>query len=234
MRILVNGCSFSRGPCSWPTHIASLLSADLVNLAQAGAGNIYISQTTQAELTEREYDLVLIMWSGLERVDLQVENISQFNDTPYTSFYQSKKNDWPEKVIFPINDQNYVQKDWVFGVGHINCDPFLVNNGLFTNQYKYQGFNQHLQRSLYNMISLQNFCKVKNIPYAFAFYHDYVHQFKKYPALSSQLDWSYIYNKINLFDIAQQISNFDIDGIHPGHIAHKQWAEHFYKFLKND
>ena len=50
MRLLVNGCSFSRGSTAWPNHITKLAAANLINLAQAGAGNTYIAQTTQSEL----------------------------------------------------------------------------------------------------------------------------------------------------------------------------------------
>ena len=39
MRILINGCSFSRGPISWPYYLAGLTdktSSNVVNLACAG------------------------------------------------------------------------------------------------------------------------------------------------------------------------------------------------------
>jgi hypothetical protein len=229
MNILTSGCSFSRGPTAWPIHIARWYKANLVNLAQSGAGNTYIKQSVIAELQKRNYDLVLIMWSGLERIDIQVSNIESFNSTIYTSKYQSQQNDWQEKIVDPINDQDYVQKDWVFGCGHINCDNFIVNSGLFETLYRYQDFQQHLQRSFSDMLCLESYLKAKNIPYAFAFYQDYVESMGEY---SQQLDWSNIYNTTNLFEITLQLKNFAADGLHPGPQAQKVWARNFYDFLQ--
>jgi hypothetical protein len=231
MRLLVNGCSFSRGPTAWANHLAQELSADLINLAQAGAGNTYIAQATQAELAQREYDLVVVMWSGLERIDIQVERIQDFAETKCTSLYQSSQNDWAEKIVEPINDQDYVQKDWVFGVGHLNKDKFLLSNGLFTKQYLYQGLDQHIQRSMYHMISLQSYLKVHAIPYVFTFYQNYVHLFQRHPHLLAQLDKANWYNTTNLFDITKQIKDYDADGFHPGPTAHQQWARDLHQFI---
>jgi hypothetical protein len=172
------------------------------------------------------------MWSGLERIDVQIERIEDFAQTPCTSQYQSSQNDWPEKIIEPVNDQDYVQKDWVFGVGHLNCDKFLLKNKLFEKQYQYQGSLQHLQRSMYHMISLQSYIKVRNIPYVFAFYQNYVSQFQQLPHLVLQLDQNFIYNSTNLFDITKQINDYDADGLHPGPQAHKQWAKDLVTFMQ--
>lgn len=232
MKLLVNGCSFSRGPTAWANHLAGALNASLINLAQAGAGNTYIAQSTQAELATREYDFVVIMWSGLERLDIQVDRIENFEQTHCTSWYQSSQNDWPEKIVIPVNDQDYVQKDWVFGVGHLNRDNFLLKLGLFDKQYKYQDLKQHIQRSLFLMISLQSYLKVKKIPYVFAFYQNYIDQLKTFNNLYQQLDFECIYNKTNLADISSKLNSFDPDKIHPGPLAHETWACNLYNWIK--
>jgi hypothetical protein len=64
------------------------------------------------------------MWSGLQRVDVQVEDINLFDQTVYTSYSQSKLNDWPEKIVYPINDQDYVEKNWVFCCNNMH-DEYL-------------------------------------------------------------------------------------------------------------
>jgi hypothetical protein len=228
MRILTNGCSFSRGPTAWPNHIAKWANADLINLAQAGAGNTYISRSTITELQKRSYDLVLIMWTGLERIDIQVEDIDLFDSTPNTSKYQSLQNDWPEKVVLPINDQDYVEKNWVFGVAHINGDSFISKTKLFEYQYKYQNFENHATRSFLDMLSLESYLQNRNIPYAFAFYKDY---YKSILALVDQLDKSKIFTASNVFTIAQTINDWDPDGLHPGPLAQEVWASDFFKFI---
>lgn len=67
MKLLVNGASFSLGPNSWP----ELLNMDLTNLSRANAGNTYIVETTMEELAKNDYDLVIIMWSPFDRVDIR-------------------------------------------------------------------------------------------------------------------------------------------------------------------
>ena len=226
--ILTSGCSFSRGPIAWPNHIAQWYNANLVNLAQAGAGNTYISRSVMAELQQRSYDLVLVMWSGLERIDLQVEDIDQFVETKNTSQYQSKQNDWPEKIVEPINDQDYVQKNWVFGIGHLHRDVWLIKQGLFEKLYRHQDFKTHLQRSFYDMLSLESYLKSRSIPYAFSFYQNYIEAMGDF---AKQLDWTNIYNQTNLYDIARSMNDYDTDNIHPGPNAQRSWAHNFYTFL---
>jgi len=228
MKILANGCSFSRGPTAWPNHIAQWMSADLVNLAQAGAGNTYISRSTITELQKRSYDLVLIMWTGLERIDIQVEDIDFFDSTIYTSKHQSSRNDWPEKVVWPINDQDYVEKNWVFGCGHINSDPFILKSRLFEQQYKHQGFGDHAARSFLDMLCLESYLRSRSVPYAFAFYKNYVADIAE---LVDQLDRSRIYTDTNIFDLTHSLNDWDPDGLHPGPVAQETWARHFHGFL---
>ena len=77
--VLVNGCSFSRGPISWPYCLQKKLNFNLVNLALPAAGNKYIHDSTITELNRRPYDRVFIMWTGLQRNDVQVADIKQFD-----------------------------------------------------------------------------------------------------------------------------------------------------------
>lgn len=211
MNILVNGCSFSRGPISWPYF---LNCTNLVNLACAGAGNNYICDSTLRELHQRSYDHVIIMWSGLERFDIQ----SCFSDTAYASGYQSLKNDWPEKIIEPINDQDYVEKDWIFGCGHINGERNLLSSKIFTGIYKYSTKHQLQQNSFARMISLQSYLKYNNIAYTFSFYQNYEVDFQVIDKENCEVS-------DNISDIMHRLQSYDTDGSHPGELANKTWAD---------
>lgn len=227
MVVLTNGCSFSRGPDSWPYALQSMYNFDLINLAQAGAGNTYIFETTVAELAQRKYDLVLIMWSGPNRIDLRVE--AEVN-TPYTSKYQSAKNDWPEKNIYPINDQDYVQKDWVFGCGYLNSDKELKE--LFAPYYRYTSYPQMVDSFLIKVIALQDILKQKNIPYIFSFYDDYIDEIKNMnPDLCNLIDWDNCCIKNNIDTIMHKNNWFDTDGLHPGKLAHYTWALELQNYI---
>ena len=220
--LLVNGCSFSRGPNSWPYH---LKYQNIVNLAQAGAGNTYIHETTVAELAHRPYDFVIIMWTGIHRVDYKVSNINEFSESKYTSKYQHQQNDWAEKIVYLVNDQDYVEKNWVFGCGHINNESALKRSKIFEGVYKYIGLSQFIDHLLIKMISLQNTLKQMQIPYLFTFYNSYENDLKANKNLYSMLDQRQVYTKENINDIANTNQWLDIDKIHPGHMAHKTWAQ---------
>jgi len=229
MNVLVNGCSFSRGPTAWPYHLGC---SDLVNLACAGAGNDYIFNTTVAELSKRSYDFVSVMWTHPARIDIKVNDINQFDQTAYNSFYQSSRNDWAEKIIHPVNDQDYVEKDWAFGCGFLNRDPAMLKTKLFDQIYFHQTNTEFFQMSLIKIIALQNILKQMNIPYLFMYYQDYEHELQKYKSLYAMLDQSQIYNKQNIYTITKDNGWYDSDGAHPSIDAHRAWAEIISPMIK--
>jgi hypothetical protein len=226
--VLVNGCSFSRGPMSWPYYLQFEYGFNLVNLAQAAAGNLYIHNSTISELGCRKYDLVLIMWSGLDRVDCQVDNIDFFCQTPYTSLTQSQRNDWPEKIVQPINDQDYIEKNWVFVC--TGQDKFLKEIKFCESQFKFVGPSQKTQQSLIHMISLQSILKQFGIPYVFSFYQNYLNQLSKNP-LFHLLDLDCVCDSDNINDIAQRNKWLAQDKQHPSETAHNAWAKELQNFL---
>lgn len=229
MNLLVNGCSFSRGPTAWPYHIPNV---NVVNLACSGAGNDYIFNSTISELSRRPYNFVVIMWTQPSRIDVKVNDITQFDDTAYTSAYQSTRNDWAEKVIKPVNDQDYVEKDWVYGCGFLNSDSALLKTKLFDRHYYYQNDPQFNYLTLIKMIALQNTLKQIHIPYLFTYFRDYATNLAKIPHLYNMLDQSCIYNDENIYTITKINNWFDEDGIHPGLQAHQRWAELITPFVK--
>ena len=224
IKLLVNGCGFSRGPSSWPYQLKGV---DVTNLACSGAGNNYIHDTTVSELSKRKYDFVAVMWSKITRVDIKVNAIEQFRNSTNTSEYQSSKNDWPEKKIFPINDQDFVEKDWVFGQGFLNKnkDPVIVDSNIFNGIYNNKADHQFVYDLLIKMISLQAILKQLNIPYLFMFYQNYEHELFEYMNFYDMLDKTHIYNAENIYDIAIQKESFELDRYTPGATAQTTWAE---------
>lgn len=224
MNILVNGPSPSRGPGSWPYLIQQHYKADLVNLSQAGAGNDYIVDATINELSQRKYDLVMIMVADLRRVDIKVANIDRFNDTIYTAKHQKTMNDWPEKQVWPINDQDYVDDNWVFGCGYINTkDPSIV--ALFDSYYANTNTDTQYFKSYCKILGLQGFLKSQNQPYLMCGTRNFT-KLERFSSLYETLDFDHIVNDISIFEIAKDINSWEPDGIHPGLQAHEQYAQH--------
>jgi hypothetical protein len=75
MRIAVSGCSFTYN--SWPNFLD--FHWQVTNLAWPGAGNKYIADSIIHATSINTYDLVLVMWSGITRLDFPVtKNIELF------------------------------------------------------------------------------------------------------------------------------------------------------------
>ena len=70
--LITSGCSFTEGQ-SWPTHLAKLMDRELINKAESGKGNYFISNQIYSTFTDTKYNSVnskvVVMWSGLDRYD---------------------------------------------------------------------------------------------------------------------------------------------------------------------
>ena len=228
-KVLLNGCSFSRGPGSWPYHLQKKTGCKIINLACAAAGNIYIHHSTINELVQRNYDLVIIMWSGLERYDFKTSYPELFHETPYTSRRQSELNDWPDKVIEEIDDRTLIEKDWVFAYHY--TDPVIAKMNVSNAHFKFMGDEQRLFNNLILMITLQEFLKSKNIPYVFCLHQNYLGVLKR-SHLFNSLDISKWALGDNLYSITHRLGSFDTDQQHPGPAAHDAWADILVEHIK--
>lgn len=231
MNILVNGSSVSRGNESWPYYLQDRIGADcnIVNLAQAGSGNTYIHESTVEEISQRPYDLVLIQWTYANRVDFRVKDIKQFRDTTYTTDYQSRQNDWPSKVVWPVNDQEYVQKNWIFGCGYLNEPGDNSLSRAVRGYYEATDADEHIFSKLIKIISLQNTLKIQNIPYVFVPYRP-ITQLARFKNLTDMIDMS------NVFDVSLYKLSTDYDKTfdatqHPLPNIQKQYADSLYQHL---
>ena len=231
--LLVNGCSFTQGQHSWPNHLQRFKQNQIVNLSCSGAGNTYIHESTINALSRSSaYQAVLVMWSGVTRIDTRVSDITRFQNSWYNSKYSSEHNDWPEKIVEPVNDQDFVDKDWVFGLGETNRDKAVTQSGLFSGFYKHMEISQFVFHFLIKLISLQNTLKVMKLPYCFMFYMSYQKYLQCFPELCKLVDWNNVYLEQNIFDIAQ--TNNDIDSTnHPGPDTHKKWADIVDQIITN-
>jgi len=77
-QLVVSGCSFTANnhatSCSWGNFLADRMGAQCVNLARDAAGNEHIARSVILYLEQNrpapEHTLVLVMWSGVDRLDL--------------------------------------------------------------------------------------------------------------------------------------------------------------------
>jgi len=231
MNVLVNGASICRGDGSWPYYLQEKAQTkfNLVNLAQSGAGNYYLHDSTISEIAKRPYNLVMVMWSYPERFDFRVKNIAAFNDTHSTSWYSLRQNDWPSKVIHPINDQEYVEDNWVFSCGYLNQRLDDTLGKVVKQYYRVAGTKEFMSATLIKIIGLQNTLKALGIPYVFMNYRPLL-KTKEFNHLYSIIDWSNFYDGPYLNHLAKEYNDFD-DTLHPKTTSQRAYTEHVYEFL---
>jgi hypothetical protein len=237
MNILLVGNCNSRGPGSWPYYLKDILDCDLVNLSIAGSGNAYIYEATISELSERPHDLVLIMWCQSTHTGIPVNDISKYADSENTSLYQSSVNDWAEKIVDPINDQDYVPKNWILNAGYNSGKTDSVAK-FFKHYHQTVTYEQIVESDIYRMIGLQSFFKSTNQPYAFLYCRPYT-KFKRFKNLYKLIDWSCFYQEDTLMQIASRNNNelMGSDNALPNTAGHQLYArlisQHVLKILKH-
>jgi hypothetical protein len=198
----------------------------MINLAWPGAGNKYISDSVIHQCTVNKYDAVLVMWSGLTRLDIPVPtSLRLFDD------YDFKR---------PVGPFNYIMSGGVVGSWQHHPDAIR----LFEDTYKFLSTTELVWLSLLEIIKLQGFLKNLGIKYYFMSYINYWNQpqswlsrncdpplgdFIKLKDIVNQIDFSqWIFlndNRDGIYEIAQQSNLFEEDNWHPNSVADRHWAK---------
>jgi len=225
MKILVNGSSVSHGEGTWPYYLQQSTGHDLINLSMAGAGNTYIADSTIAELAERSYDLVVIMWAEHNRMDFKIDRVAEsFPTTEFTSLYQSQ-------FVPDQSSKDLIQKDWVFGVSYLGQTPADNTNALFKGYYTYSDHNQRIFSSLIKIISLQSVLQTLQVPYVFLSFKNMVGH-HRFPHLDRMIDWSKFDQEKFLFSLAKENNLWDDETRHPKIEAHKIYSKYLIQRIQ--
>ena len=219
-RVLVNGCSFTArsNVKNWPEHLPSAWK--ITNIAQHAAGNSWICDATIVETIKNEYDLVLIMWSGLTRIDVPV------NKLVWDQFWQFKS-------------KNAI--DVYYGHCGIGDSPDYPMADIAKPLIKYSCERDLVYLSLMNILKLQSWLQSKNIDYRFMSYmnywnNGYIENNLKQPSVNlnleslvDQIDFSqWIFSdseKDGIFELVKQQNLYAEDGTHPNSIAGNLWSK---------
>jgi hypothetical protein len=208
-----------------------------MDLAFPGAGNKYIADSIIHYVNQSHYDIVVVMWSGLTRLDVPLTNIDWF------------ENYFNKSYLEMAGGTHYVMSGGQVG----SWLEYPMAKILFENTYKYMQYQDLALLSLLEMIKLQSFLKSKNIKYYFMSYINYWNQPKdwlsanldqglnNYTMLDSmikEIDFSkWIFsneNKDGLYELALQNNDFLNDNYHPAKSTQTQWGEIVISKLKED
>lgn len=227
---VVSGCSFTQTITDgWTLPILREYGPfGHINLAKSAAGNYYISNSIidcllTTELVPEE-TLVIVMWSGVSRLDNRVST-EYYNRVSYTH----KTNSYRQNYIFSGGR-----------LGTWNTD--MMVKPLFHNQYITLD-EQALGRStLVNILNTENFLKTKGYNYKFMSYVNYwedtpdpvadmdfnIPYYCKNDSLLTYIDFSnWIFadsNKNCLYEYAKNATLLDSDNFHPSERGYAQFA----------
>jgi hypothetical protein len=240
MKILINGCSFTHWPeyppdgpnICWPRYFSDLRPGDdIVNIAEPAAGNQYICDSTIRQIMDRRPDHVLIMWSGVSRLDYltSLEDPSWQKLFSEYGFYRRVPNS---------------NLGWIFSGGKMGTwfgSP--VAHTIFNELYKVSSNTSLAWINLMEIIKTQNFLRAQNIPYHFMSYvnywctDDHVSRNGDFgvlgnPALKPLIDaidfepWIFSNTaRDGIFELSKELDDFQPDKFHPGNVASQRWAE---------
>lgn len=251
MKILVSGCSFTHWPAEpnspvnicWPAPLKNLDPAyEITNLAEPGAGNQYIANSVVNALALKPnyYDLVLVMWSGLSRLDF----LTDLTNTAWHELFDSYG-------FYRRVEQCPNQLGYLFSGGRIG--PWFTNPAtrpLYSQMYKISDDLSLGYTNLIEMVKTQEFLRAQKVPYKFMSYVNYwrtgtglspngdfgVYNHPELRPLVNMIDFSqWIFKdsqKTCIYEMACEVEDYHGDRFHPGTATHKQWAELVHNHIK--
>lgn len=257
MNVLISGCSFTQWPefppteaipvppnICWPRYLGELApSWSIKNLAEPAAGNQYICDSIIRHIIENsnvKYDQVLVMWSGVSRLDY----LTSLEDPAWEALYNSYG--FYRRVDSSPSKLGYIFSGGQVGTWHLNP----IAKKMFQEMYKVSNPLSLASINIMEMIKLKNFLENKKIPYKFMSYVNYwgdqeyvskngdfgVGKFSEINNLLLDLDWSqwiFLDNKRNgIYELAIKNNNFQEDGFHPGDATQEEWAKLVYSQLQ--
>jgi len=243
MKILVSGCSFTHWPAEpgseknicWPAYLQNLHpEINIHNVAEPAAGNQYIANSVVSALCDRSdhYDLVLIMWSGVSRLDF----LTDISHTAWQTLFDDYG--FCRRVESCPNTLGYIFSGGQMGPWYQNA----AARSLFASLYKVSSNLSLAHASLTEMIKCQEFLKARDIPYRFMSYVNYwtkegymspngdfgVLAFPELKPLISQLDFSqWIFadeDRNGIYEMAKRAEDYHGDRFHPGAETNRRWA----------
>ena len=213
MKFLTSGCSFTgtqgpKGDSGWPAWLK--MYGEIRNVAMPGAGNRYIADSIIHQLSHNEdYDCVLVMWSGLQRIDFTVDKFFGEQICPLN-----------EIIYYPCGD--IIQNKFVNLIKFGNEKSRAYHS--LMEMIKLQSFLKY-KKIPYYFMSYVDYWNNKDyiINRNFGIY-----KYEILTTLAKQLDFTnfIFYDDTKcLYEVAEMLSSFAGDNFHPGIEAFAFWMD---------
>ena len=177
-KLITCGCSFTDSlALTWPKYLSQLNKCKVINKGLGGVGNYYIANAVYDTVVNSDDTSVIVMWSGIDRVDKAVN-----------------------KEEFHYFDRYEVRDGWLhsggpdYDSGNELFDKSRSSDRYWYNYYKtYHTQEESYLQTLQHMIGVQEFLSNRKIPYMFLTYKDiFTDRWRKYRRaknLENQINW---------------------------------------------
>ena len=231
MNTLIVGCSFVenikfKNPPT-PQHV---IGEQFTICGSSGAGNQSIAARVIHECSLKSYDQVVVLWSGINRLDfpvgIELHKVLPIDKTGYPVYqYWTRINHsiWYHSGGFRLSGTSD------------DCPKFFRD--FFDHQYRSATPQYLSELSLLSIIQTQSFLKAKNIPSVMSFIYDVDHGYtesfiepgcgkldKSLP-LAALVDWSMFKAQIPPFEYARSKNGLEPDGFHPLFDTMLEWFD---------
>jgi len=216
-KLIVSGCSFTINEAedshvSWPNCLAVWSDLEITNLAVCGAGNKHIANSIILYLEKHKPNLsdtlVLVMWSGIDRVDWITDSSMLMDDRDWRYRYSYDK--FTELAISTKGFKN----------------PQL--NKAFEQYKVYQNDASLAVNSWLEITALTSYLKYRGYKFYYIAYLDILTNFEK---TLSQIDlsldltnWIITQPAEFLGEFAKKNKLLTDDGWHPSPEGHEEWV----------
>jgi hypothetical protein len=238
MKFLISGCSFTQWPeypggpnICWPRYFQEQNpQIEIKTVAEAAAGNQYIADSVIRNVAEERPDHVIVMWSGVSRLDY----LTSLEDPAWDALYDS----YGFYRRLPGNRLGYIFSGGRMGTWFKNP----VAHKMFNEMYKVSSDTSLGYINLMEIVKTQNYLKAQGIPYHFM---SYVNYWNDQPQVSRNGDFGVMGNrdlaplvdaidfdrwifsdleKNGLYELSIARNDFQEDGFHPGNATQEGWA----------
>jgi hypothetical protein len=229
-RTLLVGCSFvwqliKEDAC----HISPINTNKYTVLASTGSGNQAIAAQTIHEVCSNPYNQVVVIWSGINRVDIPIS-------AQLGQYYQSHSKEYLFQC--QIGNMSWFHSGGMLGISTQDSSrtPKAIKNFLRTQYLIEADRNQYLSElSLLSIVSTQAVLNQHKIPYQMGFIYDvrsteHDHRFEhchgtldQQTPLHHSVDWTKFTDHTAPYVWAREQNRLEEDGYHPTKDAMIEW-----------
>ncbi len=237
----------------WPTHLAKIMNADLINLAWPADDNGSILRRTMSYIATKFIEknlptddiLVIIGWSSPERNSFwyddgkQSHSLRLYPTIPSSVRDNEFKKFWEYYVTNLWNPEDYIRR-FIF-------DAVQFENFCIRHNIKYLQFNSFYQtpgKNIHDWVDLNIAEEVKKLkPDVYAIYDSAISQRKheqaNYLTLWNTIDPVKFYNKDQLVNTFKGFIESTFDDPynktwHPSPESHLAWASELYRYIEDN